>query len=563
MHSHQRYQTLLFCLGVLGSFLFSLSLQNCANRISPSGGPRDTLAPYVTQSIPPDQSLNYRGSVVVITFNEWIKDNQLRKQLLITPPTEEVDFKVVRNRFELEFEEALQENTTYSLNFRDGLVDITEGNVALLDTLTRKNLKIAFSTGSIIDSMFIKGQLKSRLVNEPIGGAIIALYKTEDTLSYEEDKPYYYTISDEEGRFALENIQADTYELFAFQDRNRDLVYQEPEAIDFVDSTVTLIGDQGFINNLELFLTSEDHQGPKLLRQSPVNKYYELGFDEGLADIEVIIDTNLNDSLVYDIVNDGNTLRFYNPLDIYDSIPLHFTAYDSIGNTRADTIKIAFLDLGDKKRRSVSVPFQVEIQSLRDRGIEKQLEIDFKFSKPVKWFDPNSLYMLPDQDSTLLAPLLPEDSTQYYRWNKYRTRLEIRRPIQLKENVRIIADSLTFISIEQDTAAKASRRFSLKDPNSYGTIYGEVQTDEPHYILELIDSRTRVIGRVVDQAKFDFTYLPAGEYRMRVIIDRNGNGKWDASDVSIREKAEKILFPVLPNAGKIREKWDIVATIRF
>ena len=124
----------LILLSIIFLFLIQILFTQCANRIAPTGGPKDSIPPTVTRSIPANQSLNYTGNVIVIEFNEWIKEKNFRQELLITPPTNEYTHKITKTRVEINFKNPLLENTTYSLNFRGGVIDITEGNIARNDT---------------------------------------------------------------------------------------------------------------------------------------------------------------------------------------------------------------------------------------------------------------------------------------------------------------------------------------------------------------------------------------------------------------------------------------------
>lgn len=542
------------------AIVLSFTMTDCANRLAPTGGPKDTIQPFVVNTIPSDQSVNFRGELVIIEFNEWIRENNLRQELLITPPTKDYTHRIVKNRVEIKFQEPLAENTTYSLNFREAIEDITEGNISVIDTIDKRALRLAFSTGDVIDSLSISGQVRYLLNNELISNAVISLYNIADTLQIDEDKPYYFTISDEEGNFTLSNIKAGQYRLYAFDDQNNDLIYQEPEAIDFLTETL-LLGDTLFsLTDVELQIAPEDHSGPQLLRGKPSGYYYDLGFDEGL--IEVSLDTEREDAqpIKYRIQDSGSEIRLYNQQEIYDSIPISVIAQDSLGNVSELETKILFREKGKKDR---SDPFQLQITSAGGKGIENDLDLSFKFSKPVAEFNFDQVTYIVDQDSLTLAPLLQEDSTQEYTWDKTNTLLKVIKKVPFEKEIKLLVDSLAFISIEQDTLSLQARAFNRKDPSEFGTIYGTIETSQAHYILQLLDGNQKLVDQVVDSPSFDFAFLPAGTYSFRVIIDKNQNGRWDGSDVQVNEPAEDVLFPVLPNEGKLREKWDIQATVRF
>lgn len=71
---------------ILGIAMMALIISSCANRGSPSGGEKDIEPPVITSEKPENFSTNYKGGEIVITFNEYVKIKDLRKQLIISPP---------------------------------------------------------------------------------------------------------------------------------------------------------------------------------------------------------------------------------------------------------------------------------------------------------------------------------------------------------------------------------------------------------------------------------------------------------------------------------------------
>src|SRR5690606_27675042 len=121
--------------------------------------------------------LNVSTNTITLVFDEEVQQNNLNRELLITPNLEN-RYRVKNNQNELQliFEKPLQDSTTYILNFRKGIQDITEKNVA-------EGLKLAFSTGSFIDSSRVSGTVVNMLTAEPMKETIVALYPANDTLS--------------------------------------------------------------------------------------------------------------------------------------------------------------------------------------------------------------------------------------------------------------------------------------------------------------------------------------------------------------------------------------------
>jgi len=53
--------------------LLVLTVIGCAKRGSISGGLKDTLAPVMRTSIPKNFSVNFKGSEINLTFDEYVK----------------------------------------------------------------------------------------------------------------------------------------------------------------------------------------------------------------------------------------------------------------------------------------------------------------------------------------------------------------------------------------------------------------------------------------------------------------------------------------------------------
>lgn len=542
--------------------------------MQPDGGPKDSLRPFITRSIPKDQSTNFRGEKLIIEFSEWIREKNLRQELLITPPSTKYKHKIIKNRIEISFEDTLTENTTYSFSFREGIEDITEGNKAVVDTLRNLPLKVAFSTGPVIDSMEVSGQVSNRLSNKRLEKAIIALYRTDDTLTVDKHKPYYYTLTDKEGKFKIENIRSGAYRIYAFLDNNSNSIYNEPEALDFIPEILNFNADTAHIHDLQLNLAQEDHTPPEIKSKNTTETIFQIEFDEGLKEYEVkALDSTHQDKIFYDVKKKGTTLELYNAKAYFDSLAVQITAIDSTGNRLDTTQNFAFTKNKEEEGRgrrkqsetsTNSTPLNFDIKPAGQTGFEKTFDLTLEFERPVAFADFEKLLYLPDGDSARLAPLIQKDSIQFYQWSSTRSVLRISYPKFLfKEKITIIADTAAFISILQDSSRFASRTFERKQTEDFSSIYGQVNTEKPFYILQLLSENNEVLSQLINPVKFEFNYLRPATYKLRLIKDSNQNEQWDASDWKNNQRAEEVFFPSMPNEGKLRERWDIEVLIDF
>jgi hypothetical protein len=563
----------IFCWFFLMTLCWSVSLlllNGCANKMAPQGGPKDSLNPFVSQCVPRNQSTHFKGNLVVIEFSEWMREKNLRTELLITPNIQNYTHKIIRNRIEIKIEDTLKTDATYNFNFRKGLEDITEGNVAVMDTIHKQPLRIAFSTGAVIDTMAVEGKITYLKTKKPVENAVVSLYSTADTLKVDKHPPYYFTLTDKEGLYRIENIKAGSYMIYAMKDKDNAVIYREPMPIGFLADPIHFTDSSTTLSNVNLKIDSEDHQAPEAKKSKILGEYFQIEFSEGLADFEVEAkNAEQQSALVYDLIDKGKILQFYNVQEVYDSIPVKLTLTDSLGNKNEEDYKITFRELKDKDKKrkekdktTQKIAAKIELV-IGGNEIEKDLDLQFIFDKPLAKYDLNKITYLIDKDSVNRQPLIPPDSLHLVRWNKTRSAFYVKRNIPFKESIHITLDSLSFFTIEQDTVSLATQKFTKKDVSKFGTIYGEIITKKPHYILQLVAESGKVLKELTNPKTYDFPFLPAGTYLMRVIIDTNQNGRWDASDVLNNVPAEEIIFLELPNEGKLRERWDLNAIGQF
>lgn len=54
----------------------------------------------------------------------------------------------------------------------------------------------------------------------------------------------------------------------------------------------------------------------------------------------------------------------------------------------------------------------------------------------------------------------------------------------------------------------------------------------------------------------EFYYLKPQKYYMRLIVDRNNNGKWDTGNYDSDQQAEEVYY--YPEAIECKAKWDLI-----
>ena len=145
-------------------------LYACASTGTPDGGPYDETPPKFVRATPEPNATNNKRKKVAIEFDEFIKIENAAEKVIISPPqTEMPEVKASGKRVLVEFFDTLRDNTTYTIDFGDAIVDNNEGN-------PMGNFSYAFSTGEIIDTMEVSGTVLNAQDLEPIKGIQVGLH---------------------------------------------------------------------------------------------------------------------------------------------------------------------------------------------------------------------------------------------------------------------------------------------------------------------------------------------------------------------------------------------------
>ena len=276
----------------------------CATVQTPTGGEKDEKAPILYESNPKDQSTNFKGTQIKLFFNEWMKVEQLNNELIITP-RQNIDYEFTLKKQELiiDFEEPLQDSTTYTFNFRKALKDITEGNLW-------ENPVIAFSTGNFLDSLKVEGTITKLMNQEPAKSYLVGLYNAKsDTANLRQGKPVYFTTTDENGSFKMQNLKAGKYILYSFEDKNDNLINNsESEPYGFHPDTLDLTDS---IPSLSILTYKRNEDTLNLKKYSPVGKDFIVQYNKGLSEYNVTYPKDRSQHIYTNNVEKSKYLKIY------------------------------------------------------------------------------------------------------------------------------------------------------------------------------------------------------------------------------------------------------------
>jgi uncharacterized protein (DUF2141 family) len=194
-------------------------ITGCAQQITPSGGPKDSLPPILLGAIPADSTRNFNTNKITFYFSEYVQLDNVHDNLIVSPtPKVEpiVDSKL--RTVSIKIKDTLEANTTYVFNFGNAIKDINEGNVA-------RNFTYLFSTGKSLDSLELRGSVLIAQTGKPDSTLIVMLHRNKDDSAVIKERPRYIAKLDSGGHFRFRNLPAGTFYLYALKDEGGQKKY--------------------------------------------------------------------------------------------------------------------------------------------------------------------------------------------------------------------------------------------------------------------------------------------------------------------------------------------------
>ena len=552
--------------GICLILFFSLLLQQCANQTQPTGGPKDETPPGLLSTIPADGTTNFTDTEIRLLFDEDVTLKNAKNQILITPRTDvNYDIKVRRSEVILTFDSLLDANTTYTINFRESIQDLTEGNPA-------ERLRLAFSTGPNLDSLTLGGNIYRVRDGEIPEVATVVLYKISDTTDLFTGLPYYYTQTTDSGKFQFTNLKDGYYKLYAFQDYNNNLKAEySKEPYGFLPDTLNITDSLN--RKISLPLVNLDLGDLKLLSSRQSGSIYLNKYNKNLASFTVFSTDSIPAQLD---PTDLSVLQFY-PVRQYtasDSSFLVSTVTDSLGQQKTDTLYASF---NSESTRKSDYSARVDIREILVR--DPVINVQVTFNKPSVIANPDSLYVFID---SLVS--IPADS-MLITWNSLQTTANLsyrldkslftaqpqeatndRRSSGARPYFRLGTNS--FRSIQYDSIKGRSLQLSFLRDQDLANLIIHLDTNVPNYFIELINDSEEVI-RTIPYPKnktININNIPPGQYAIRAIIDRNNNGRWDPGNYRDNTPPEIIKYFIQGPGNKmldLRANFTVEETFNF
>lgn len=580
---------------------FLLLAGACAKISSPTGGPRDRTPPVVVSSMPANGTKNFKGRQIEIEFDEYIVLDNISEKFMVSPPVKKKPRVFTRGKsIRIQFDEQLRDSVTYTLYFMDAIKDLNEGNI--LD-----NYRFVFSTGSVIDSLSITGNVYTAFTLEVPEKTTVLLYRKTADSAVMKELPDYLSRVDQTGYYRIDNISPGKYRLFGLKDDDNSKNYnrvEEPFA--FLDTLVTVTPEKNFIpappdtakrqatvkpvtkttasgttriqgkpqanvkppepvalqGEYKLILFEGQKRSHYLAKTARDAKYmltYILSMPPDTMDFELSIPGSKPGSWFMETTRYRDSITVWLTDSSLYSQPLISTLFrypytDSLGITGYKLDTVPMRSSTPKIPKSVKSSSKRTVLTLKSSqgALKPGQSIVFESETPLKRPDTTKIrfYEIVEKARTKMDYSFETDSL-------HSGRLILRTKLKEGGQYLFTADSAAFSNIYNEVTDSTGIRFSVREADSYSKLSLDLRNVQGNCIIQLLDNNERLIEqrKVNADGIITFPLVDPGQYRVKVIYDINGDGKWTTGDFFSGRQPEPVSF--YPEVIEIKQGWDV------
>lgn len=518
----------------------------CAQITPLTGGKKDVDPPKVLESEPANASLNFTAKKIEIGFDEYIVLKDVANQLIITPQTKELpEVEASGKKVTIKFNEALLPNTTYKLAFGNSITDLRESNV-----LT--DFQYVFSTGNVLDSMKLDGQVLNAFDKKPEAQLLVGLYSPDavDSVIYKE-KPLYITKTSATGNFNFNYLPDRPFKIVAIKDQNKNLLYDGSEERIAFPGTLVHPGDSVPVSML-------------LFKEIPVKSFIRkaTSFEYGKA--YIIYNKAQNDitgvnakglvSYTQNAQKDSLTLYYANKLDT-------LVTYISYGSAKQDTayIKIPSKSSVEKLQKNNAIKYALASNLVNTMPYYELPRFELNFPVEAKNIHEKKISLTEIKDSVKISmPFTILKNTDPV------TVFTVQAAFKEEGSYRLMLPEGSFTNDGGRTNDSIAYNFTTTTKDDYAQLNMKLFFPKKEkYIVMLLNDKEMVVKETpvefsltsTSEKLMEYKNLLPGNYFIKVVEDANKNGLFDTGNYFLNQQPETVF--INPSPIKLLAGWEI------
>lgn len=576
-----------------------ITILGCANRGSgPQGGPKDTTPPKLLKCMPENGSTNVSSNKIQLTFDEIVLVQSTFEKVVISPPQAQMAIiKASGHKVNVELQDSLKTNTTYTIDFTNSIVDNNERNEL-------NGFTFSFATGDFIDTLKLSGTIIDAETLNPIPDLLVGIHSDLGDSAFISRPFDRIGKTDKDGKFTINNIKEGGYHVFALNDIGSNYYFDIPtELIAFDDSVYTPICTTEMtydtishyaiidsINNIvdstqliiDSIITKFNHTYTPddvvlLAFTEKSNRQYlakseraernkiALYFGNRCDTLPILKPLNIADSLFQYLLQTSeknDTLTYWLTDTLaweQDTIEIETTYQKRDDSTYWKTDTIAFIyrepktTNKNKKTTEEEKPTYHTFKNNASTTFDVYVPLTLSFDIPTNIAESDSItYQLQEKIDTswidIDATIEKADSIGLVYQIEYEWKPTTEYQLKL--------DSALFVSYTGLASIGDTLILKTKSLEEYSILIFELTKHTGKEVIQLLSKDDKVVyEKAAHEVKTKIEYVKPDTYYARLFIDENGNGQWDPGNYKEHRQAEKVFY--YPYDIELRAFWDV------
>jgi uncharacterized protein (DUF2141 family) len=565
-------------LGV--TVLVMFFILSCAKISSPTGGPKDLDPPVILKSQPENGTVMFTGKSFTVTFNEYVILDKITEKFMVSPPVKTKPVVRLKGKNLLvSWEDKLSDSTTYTFYFQDAIRDNNENNPI-------PNFQYVFSTGPVLDSLSLSGNVFGSFDLEVVPEALVTMYSNLSDTAPAKLLPAYISKPDASGGFMINNIKPGHYRLYAVRDLNGNKLYDlDDETFAFSDSLIDITPETNYnitpdtikykpanatettkadiftfgTHRLYAFTRELKNQYLKYTeRKSSGSVGFGLALPSDTGQVSIVLTGAAPDSwfMENNALRDTFMLWITKP-EVYDRDTIQalltypFTDSTKTLIQKTDTIIFRFRKPEHPRAGTKKIP---ALSMATNVGTKIKPGTMPAFTAPVPLKEPDTSRMvmmqIVDTVKTRIRAEFIKDSTNSRR-------ILMKTPLKAGGIYTLLCLRGAFTDIYGNATDSTFYKINVGTPEDYGSVAAKISGYEGDVIIQLLDNKEKVLKEafIKSPGQVKFELIDKGRYRLKAIYDIDSNRKWTTGDFSLKRNPEPVSY--YPGELDVKINWDL------